>query len=386
MRAVNLIAHNEVTLLESGVELFPAMIAAIEDAQYDIYFETYIFADDDTGRAVEGALIKAAQRGVKVRVVTDWWGTGNQQCKRLRDAFVEGGVHFRAFNSWFRRGVARTHRKVTVVDRTVAFVGGININDDWFCDYDARKRLPAPRWDFAVQVVGPLVSTIHHEAQAQWARVGRLGLMKRINLFREMRKQPLPDSDKPVQAAFVVRDSLRNRHTIQRAYLQAIGRAKKSVLLVNPYFAPGHKFRKALAVAGQRGVEVQLLIGVGEIWLQDMVARSFYPKLLASGVKVYEYRKTQLHAKVAVVDDDWSTVGSSNCDGLSLFLNQEANIVVKDEAFAQTMREHILEGIGDAVPVLAEEFEHVSWIRRSGYEAAYFLYKMTMRIFAIGYA
>jgi len=386
MRSVNFVAHNDITLLESGVELFPAMIAAIEDARYDIYFETYIFADDDTGRAVQAALIAAAARGIKVRVVTDWFGTGNAQCKRLRAAFAGGGVHFRAFNSWFRRGVARTHRKVTVVDRTVAFVGGININDDWFCDYDATKRLPAPRWDFAVQVVGPLVSTIHHEAQAQWARVGRLGLMKRIGLFREMRKQPLPDGDKPVQAAFVVRDSLRNRHTIQRAYLHAIGRAKKSVLLVNPYFAPGHKFREALAVAGQRGVEVQLLIGVGEIWLQDMVARSFYPKLLASGVKVFEYRKTQLHAKVAVVDDDWSTVGSSNCDGLSLFLNQEANIVVKDEDFARSMREHILEGMADGVPVLAQEFDNVGWVRRAGYETAYFLYKMTMRIFAIGYA
>lgn len=386
MRAVNLIANNDITLLESGIALFPAMIAAIEDAQYDIYFETYIFADDATGRAIEAALINAAQRGVKVRVVTDWWGTGHKQCTRLGIDFAAAGVKFRAFNPWFRRGVARTHRKVTVVDRMVAFVGGININDDWFCDYDCTKRLPAPRWDFAVQVLGPLVATVHHEAQAQWARVGRLGLIKRFGLFREMRKQPLPDGDKPMQAAFVVRDSLRNRHTIQRAYLQAIGRAKKSVLLVNPYFAPGHKFRMALAMAGQRGVEVKLLIGVGEIWLQDMVARSFYPKLLASGVKVYEYRKTQLHAKVAVVDNDWSTVGSSNCDGLSLFLNQEANIVVKDEEFAKTMREHILKGIADGVPVCLQEFENVGWFRRAGYETAYFLYKMTMRIFAIGYA
>src|SRR3954471_13581141 len=113
MPSVNFIANNDITLLESGIELFPAMIAAIEDAQYDIYFETYIFADDDTGRAVESALIAAAARGVKVRVVTDWFGTGNKQCQRLRAAFAAGGVHFRAFNSWFRRGVARTHRKVT---------------------------------------------------------------------------------------------------------------------------------------------------------------------------------------------------------------------------------------------------------------------------------
>ena len=386
MRSVDLIAHNDITLLETGLELFPAMLAAIEGAQYEIYFETYIFADDATGREVEQALIEAGKRGVRVRVVTDWFGSGNKQCKRLGVAFAAAGVRFRAFNAWFKRGVARTHRKITVIDREVAFVGGININDDWFCDYDPGRRLPAPRWDFAVEVRGPLISSIHHEMQAQWARMGRLGLMKRIGLFREMRRQQLPGGDKPMLAAFIVRDNLRNRHTIQRAYLQAIGRAKKSILLVNPYFAPGHKFRKALAVAGQRGVEVRLLIGVGEFTLQDMVARSFYPKLLAAGVKVYEYRKTQLHAKVAVIDDDWSTVGSSNCDGLSLFLNQEANIVVKDVAFATVMRDHIQRGIADGAPICKEDFEHVGWIKRAGYGTAYFFYKMTMRIFAIGYS
>ena len=386
MRTVNLISHNDITLLETGLALFPAMLEAIANAQYEIYFETYIFADDATGKVIEAALIDAGLRGVRVRVVTDWWGTGHKQCTRLGIAFAAAGVRYRVFNKWFKRGVSRTHRKLTVVDREVAFVGGININDDWYCDYDCTRRLDAPRWDFAVQVEGPLVASIHHEMQAQWARVGRLGLIKRIGLFREMRKQPSDEGDKPMLAAFVVRDNLRNRHTIQRAYLQAIGRAKKSVLLVNPYFAPGHKFRKALAVAAERGVQVTLLIGVGEILLQDMVARSFYPKLLASGVKVYEYRKTQLHAKVAVVDDDWSTVGSSNCDGLSLFLNQEANVVVKDVAFATSMREHIVRGIGEGTAICPEEFENVGWTKRAGYGMAYFFYRLTMRIFAIGYA
>jgi cardiolipin synthase len=386
MRAVNLSANNDVTLLESGTAFFPALLGAIERAQYDIYFETYIFSGDAVGRAVEAALVQAGLRGVRVHVVTDWFGTGHRRSTELGLAFAAARVRFRAFNPWFKRGVARTHRKVVVVDREVGFVGGININDDWFCDYDASRRLSAPRWDFAVEVRGPLVAIIHHEMQAQWARVGRLGLLKRIGLFRELRRHAPAEGDKPMQAAFIVRDSLRNRHTIQRAYLQAIGRAKKSILLVNPYFAPGHKFRKALAVAGQRGVEVRLLIGVGEIWLQDMVARSFYPKLLAAGVKVYEYRKTQLHAKVAVIDEDWSTVGSSNCDGLSLFLNQEANIVVKDHGFAASMREHILRGLADGIPICTEDFEHVGWVRRAGYETAYFFYKLTMRIFAIGYA
>lgn len=387
MRSVTYLPNNDVKLLETGLALFPAMIAAIDAAQDEIYFETYIFADDETGRLVEQALINAGRRGVRVRVVTDWWGTGDKQCARLGMAFAEAGVRYRVFNRWFRRGVARTHRKITVVDREVAFVGGININDDWFCDYDCTRRLPAPRWDFAVQVKGPLVAPIVYEMQAQWARVGRLGLLKRIGLFREMRlEHHHAADDKPMQAGFVVRDSLRNRRTIQRAYLQAIGRAKKSVLLVNPYFAPGHKFRRALAMAAQRGVEVKLLIGVGEIVLQDMVARSFYPKLLASGVRVFEYRKTQLHAKVAVVDDDWSTVGSSNCDGLSLFLNQEANVVVRDAEFAATMRQHILAGIDDGVEICLPDFENVGWFKRTGYGTAYYFYRMVMRIFAIGYA
>jgi cardiolipin synthase len=386
MHSVNYVGKNDVTLLESGLALFPAMIAAIDAARHDIHFETYIFASDDVGVAVQAALMRAAARGVKVRVVTDWFGTGARQARALGVAFAEAGVRYRVFNPWFKRGVARTHRKIVVVDREIAFVGGINTNDDLLCDYAPHEPLPAPRWDFAVQVRGPLVAQIHREAQAQWARVGHLGIVKRVNLFREMRKRPRGTDEAPTLAAFVVRDNLRNRRTIQRAYLQALGRARTSVLLANPYFAPGRKFREALSHAARRGVDVRLLIGVGEFWLQDMVARSFYPKLLDCGVQVIEYRRTQLHAKVAVIDDDWSTVGSSNCDGLSLFLNQEANVVVKDATFARTMRAHIERGIADGVPIQCDHFAHVGRFKRMGYEAAYFLYRVTMRIFTIGYA
>jgi cardiolipin synthase len=386
MRSVHYQHNNDVKLLESGVELFPALLAEIDAAEHEIHFETYIFAADETARAVEAALIGAARRGVKVRIVIDWFGTGNAQCKRLSAAFTEAGAHCRIFNRWFRKGVTRTHRKITVVDRKVAFVGGINVNDDHFCDYDPELRLPAPRWDFAVRVTGPLVEDIHREAQAQWARVGHLGLLRRIDLFREMKRDGPIAGNGPMQAGFVVRDNLRNRRTIQRAYLQAIGRARHSILMANPYFAPGRKFREALGKAAERGVKVTLLIGVGEFKLQDMVAHSFYPKLLGCGVNVVEYRKTQLHAKVAVVDEDWATVGSSNCDGLSLFLNQEANVVVRDAAFARSMREHIEAGVADGTPIPCDHFKHVGRFKRAGYETAYFFYKLVMRLFAIGYA
>ncbi|MFS2005213.1 cardiolipin synthase ClsB [Duganella sp. CT11-25] len=384
MRTVNFVADNEVKLLHTGTDFFPALVGAINAAQYEVYFETYIFAGDDTGQAVLAALMDAARRGVQVRMITDWWGTGRRQIGSMHQLLLAAGVEHRIFNPWFKRGVTRTHRKICVVDRNVAFVGGININDDMFCDYDHSKSLSAPRWDFAVQVRGPLVASIQQEAVTQWRRLGKLGIIKRISLYNDMRKVNKIAAQNMVQAGFVVRDNLRNRRTIQRAYLQALGRARKSVLLANPYFAPGAKFRHALAAAAERGVEVVLLIGVGEIWLQDAVAHSFYPKLLAAGVKVVEYHKTQLHAKVAVIDDDWATVGSSNVDGLSLFLNQEANVVIKDAAFAQSLREHIEQAIADGVVIDYADFEHVGRFRRIGYEIAFVFYKILMRVFAVG--
>jgi cardiolipin synthase len=384
MRSVNFLADNEVKLLHTGTDYFPALIAAIDAAQYEVYFETYIFAGDDTGKSMLTALMDAAKRGVQVRMITDWWGTGRRQVNHMHELLVAAGVEHRVFNPWFKRGVTRTHRKICVVDREIAFVGGININDDMFCDYNHAIGLSAPRWDFAVQVRGPLVAAIQHEALTQWRRLGKMGLMKRIGLYRDMRKVNKIAAQNAVQAGFVVRDNLRNRRTIQRAYLQALGQARKSVLLANPYFAPGAKFRHALAAAAERGVNVVLLIGVGEIWLQDAVAHSFYPKLLAAGVKVVEYHKTQLHAKVAVIDDDWATVGSSNVDGLSLFLNQEANVVIKDAAFAQSLRKHIEEAIADGVEIHYADFEHVGRFRRIGYETAFFFYRMAMRVFAAG--
>lgn len=373
--------NNTVTLLHSGAAYFPALVAAIEASVGEIFFETYIFSLDDTGLAVQQALIRAAERGVRVRVITDWIGTGRVQSRLLHREFSAARVSHRIFNPWFRRGVTRSHRKICVVDRSLAFVGGLNVNDDLRCDYDQHYVLPAPRWDFAVQVAGPLVDIIHREAEAQWLRVGHMNLLSRIELYREMRTAPVVNSHKPAQAAFVVRDNLRNRRTIQRAYLQALGSARKTVLLANPYFAPGHKMRNALAIAAARGVQVTLLLGVGEFKMQDAVARSFYPKLLKSGVVLVEYRKTQLHAKVAVIDDIWATVGSSNVDGLSLFLNQEANVMVRDADFSMALRHEIESGIADGVVVKLEDFVNIPWYKRLWYGAAYMVYKSVMRIF-----
>jgi cardiolipin synthase A/B len=384
MRLVEFTARNKISLLHCGAEYFPALIAAFDAARFDIYLETYIFTLDRTGIEIRDALIRAARRGVTVNVITDWLGSGHRESALLNQQLTAGGVNHHVFNTFFRRGIARTHRKMSVVDRHVAFLGGLNINDDYISDDGFNEPLPAPRWDIGVKIAGPLVATIHRDMQAQWMLLGGLHLRYRWELFRERRVMGRAMGEGPTLAALVLRDNLRNRRTIQQAYLKALGGARKTALLANPYFAPGRKLRDGLATAAARGVEVTLLIGVGQFRLQDAVAHSFYPKLLKSGVKVVEYRKTQLHGKVAVVDDSWATVGSSNWDGLSLFVNHEANVVIKDHDFAQELREKIEQAVAEGVPVRMEDYVNIPWYERAWYGAAYLLYKGILRIITLG--
>jgi cardiolipin synthase len=384
MRSVNFTAHNKVTLLHSGAEYFPALIAALDAAKFEIYLETYIFASDQTGDEVKAALMRAAQRGVMVNVISDWLGTGHRQSVILNKELREARVNHRVFNPWFRRGVARMHRKICVVDRALAFLGGLNINHDLISDDGFEVPLPAPRWDFAVRIAGPLVADIHREAQAQWMLSGGLNLRFRLEQFLERRTSKPIYRDGLALAALVLRDNLRNRRTIQQAYLKALGGARKSALLANPYFAPGRKLRDGLASAAARGIDVTLLIGVGQFRVQDAVAQSFYPKLLKSGVKVVEYRKTQLHAKVAVIDDEWATVGSSNWDGLSLFVNQEANVVIKESEFARSLRKHIEQGVAEGVMIRLEDYSNIPWYKRAWHGTAYWFYRSVLWVITMG--
>ena len=384
MRRPNFVGGNDVRLLYCGAEFFSALLSAIAQAETSIYLETYIFAEDDTSGKVQSALMQAAARGVQVRVIIDWIGSGGKRSESLVNEFTQAGVACRCFNPWFKRGLARTHRKICVFDRRVALVGGLNIIDDHVSDDASRTVLEFPRWDFAVQITGELLANINLEVEAQWLRLGKLDLKSRLKLIRNLRKDLVIDTHQPMLAAFVVRDNLRNRVTIQRAYLQALGMARKKAILVTPYFAPGGKLRRALISAASRGVDVTLLIGVGQFHLQDAVTHSFYPKLLEQGVKIVEYRKTQLHAKVAVIDDDWATVGSSNFDGLSLFVNQESNVVIRDATFAGILTSRLEAGIADGVLVEAAAYADRPWYQRAWYGLAYILYRSLMRIATLG--
>ncbi len=356
MNAVHLQARHQVHLLQGAQELFEAMVQAIEHSKHEVRLETYIFAFDQQGQAVAEALAAAAWRGVQVYLVVDGIGTAPLPARWVV-RFNTAGVQWHRFSPLGWLGVffpvrwRRLHRKLCVIDGRVAFCGGINVVDDF---HDLRLgSLDAPRLDFAVQVHGPLVADARALMQRFWSRLDFAhGLETRqwskagSQLHAALQAQPAPmrvpapqDSLGQIPAALVLRDNLRNRSRIEQSYRQAIGQAHHEVLIANAYFMPGRKLRHALEHAAQRGVRVTLLLqGRYEYFMQFHGARAVYGSLLAAGVEIYEYQGGLLHAKVAVVDGVWATVGSSNLEPLSLLLAREANVVLRDPHFAQMLR------------------------------------------------
>jgi cardiolipin synthase len=359
MNAVHLRARHQLHLLQGAKELFQAMVHAIERSKHEVRLETYIFAFDAQGQAVAQALEQAALRGVDVYLVVDGIGTPPLP-PDWTARFDAAGVRWHRFSPLGWLGVffpvrwRRLHRKLCVVDGHVVFCGGINVMDDF---YDMRWGvLESARLDFAVQVHGPLVQDALALMRRFWTRLDfahgletRQWRKARRQLQSALRPQPAPmhapgpqDVQAKIPAALVLRDNLRNRSRIEQTYRQAIGQAHHEVLIANAYFMPGRKLRRALEHAAQRGVRVVLLLqGRYEYFMQFHGARAVYGSLLAAGVEIHEYQGGFLHAKVAVVDGVWATVGSSNLEPLSLLLAREANVVLRDVQFAQELRERL---------------------------------------------
>ena len=356
------VGGNRVELLQGGDELFPRMQTAIAAAQSEIWLATYIFHDDPAATALAEALKAAAARGVAVHVVVDGFGS-IATLPRVRALFAGSAVRLEVFRpldrwySWLQPGqLRRLHQKLCVCDEAVGFVGGINLIDD---RHDMNHGwTEMPRLDFAVQVQGPLAAAVHATARAMWARAhlwrgwrSEVRMLARsdapvddaLALVRQLRGaqragDEAPVSSAPVRAAFLVRDNLRQRRAIERSYVEAIRRARQRVDLAVPYFYPGRAFRRALRNAAQRGVQVRLLLqGKVDYRIAAMAARALYDEMRSHGVRIFEYTPAFLHAKVAVVDNDWATVGSSNIDPLSLLLNLEGNVVVRDPEFAAAL-------------------------------------------------
>ncbi|HTN49797.1 MAG TPA: cardiolipin synthase ClsB [Burkholderiaceae bacterium] len=358
---------NRLQLLEGGEQLFPRLIAAIETAQHSVRLETYIFAEDNVGLRVADALAAAAGRGVAVQVVVDAFGTGPWALE-LRARLEAAGAHLVVFRpaQWWRlerRLLRRLHRKLTLVDERVAFVGGINIIDDHH--YPDADPVPGPRFDFAVQCEGPVVAPIALAMRKLWRSLEPLRVASVARADLQPVEMPPPFTD-GVRAAFLLRDNLRNRRTIEDAYLEAIRAARFKVVLASAYFFPGRAFRRALVDCARRGVRVSLLVqGRVEYALQHYAQEALYSRLLDAGIEIHEYDSSYLHAKVALVDDAWATVGSSNIDPYSLLLAREANVVVLDARFAQALAAALQRAIErHSRPLRAADFAERSLLRR----------------------
>jgi cardiolipin synthase A/B len=366
-----LVSGNRLQLLESGGEYFPALIAAIDAAAHEVHLETYIFADDSTGRLVAAALGRAAQRGVAVRVLVDGFGA-REFATGLGTSLAADRVEVMTYRpeagqfSFRRHRLRRLHRKLAVVDGRVAFVGGINVIDD-FDDGESKSA----RFDYAVRIEGLLVSGIHGAVRHVWrlVRWAHLGRRPRAPAALE----PAPAVDGTAKAALLIRDNLRHRRDIENAYMQAIQGARDEILIANAYFLPGRRFRKALLEAARRGVKVRLLLqGRSDHLLLHYATLSLYDRMLSAGVRIFEYVPAELHAKVAVIDDDWATVGSSNIDPFSLLLSREANVVVRDAAFAGQLRTSLEVALDSAAQeIRSEDQRRRSWLVRLASSAAY---------------
>jgi cardiolipin synthase len=380
---------NEVTLLQSGVEFFPALVAAIDAAEREVRLETYIFSGDEAGVQVAGALARAAERGVDVRLMIDGFGT-RELPPAIAQRLVPAGVHIRVYApmprylTLDRERLRRLHRKQAAIDGRIAFVGGINVLDDlWDPNHGTLEH---PRLDYAVRLGGPVAASVNASMSRLWWQVsvaraplraaGELlprapaGAAEALGAAVALGEAAEAGEARArlragVRAMLVLRDNLANRRAIERAYLKALGSARRDVLIANAYFFPGRRFRRALLEAAGRGVRVRLLLqGRAEYVLPHLATQALYEPLLRAGVEIIEYHRSFLHAKVAVIDD-WSTVGSSNIDPFSLLLAREANVVVVDAGFAATLHGRLLASMAEGGrPVQHDELARRPWTLR----------------------
>ncbi|MEN5216718.1 cardiolipin synthase ClsB [Pseudomonas pudica] len=323
---------NSVQLLINGEQYYPRVFEAMAQAREEILLETFIIFDDKVGQQLQQVLIDAARRGVRVEVAVDGYGTAD-----LPEAFIaaltDAGVSFHAFDPQPRLVGMRTnlfrrlHRKIVVIDGERAFIGGINYSADHLGDFG-----PMAKQDYAVEVVGPVVAQVHASSKRLMSPV----------LQPPSAVRPLTEPAGTCTAVLVERDNKVRSTDIEAHYLQAFRSARRRIVVANAYFFPGYRLMRELRNASRRGVEVRLILqGQPDMRWVRALSRLLYNYLLRDGVAIHEYCQRPLHGKVALVDDEWATVGSSNLDPLSLSFNLEANLFIRDRDFNQQLNQHL---------------------------------------------
>lgn len=342
------VSGNQFQLLENGEEFFPRVFECIAAAKREVVVETFILFEDKVGEELHAALHQAARRGVQIDLTIDGYGSPDLSPEFI-STLTRAGVRVHVFDpgprlwGWRTNLFRRMHRKIVVVDGERAFVGGINYSADHLADFG-----PQAKQDYAVEIEGPLVADIHSFVRRALAAGQRnagasgeapAGLRERFSerarsVAGTWRRDDVPAPAGDAAALFVTRDNRKHTNDIERHYRAAIRTARQRVVIANAYFFPGYRLLREMRHAARRGVDVHLILqGEPDMAIVKTAASMLYHHLLDAGVRIYEYCDRPLHGKVAVIDDEWATVGSSNLDPLSLALNLEANVMIRDRTF-----------------------------------------------------
>jgi cardiolipin synthase len=339
---------NKAQLLEDGPATYASMLAAIAAARHHVHMETYIFDGDETGRRFADALMRKARSGVKVRLVFDAVGSMRTPREFFRE-MVDAGVEVYEFNpvgpaAVLTLGAAlnrRNHRKITIVDGRVAFLGGINISGVYSSGAGRAGRAPEARdkpederpWrDTHVRIEGPVVADFQRSFLKMWGQLNKAPPLADKALFPPLAKQG-PHAVRAVEGWVS-----EGANPLYVTLISAIESAETEVRITMAYFVPHEELLAALKAAVRRGVDVKLLLpGRTDHWLVFHAGRSYYEELLEAGVQIFERESRLLHSKTAIVDGVWSTVGSTNLDWRSLIHNDEINAVVLGTEFAMAL-------------------------------------------------
>lgn len=354
-----LIAGNKLTLLNDGPDTLRAMIAAIRTARDHVNLETYIFNEDAIGKEFADLLMQKQRDGVQVNIIYDSIGslsTPPEFFQKLRDS----GINLLEFSpvNPFKRALStrlnnRDHRKILVVDGRVAFTGGINISSDYSSKSlfrSSKSRDDDLGWrDTHIQVEGPAVASFQWLFMQTWVSQKTDNLATR-NYFPPLTRM----GDKVVR---VIGSEPGGNYEMYKAYVLAMQEAKVSIHVTNAYFVPDVQLVQALTDAAKRGVDVKMVFpGMSDVGLVMSAGRSYYSELLAAGVRVFELQASVLHAKTAVIDGYWSTVGSTNLDMRSFLHNREVNLITLDKAFGDVMESTFSEDLKNSIEIKPEEW------------------------------
>jgi cardiolipin synthase len=367
--AAPLVAGNRVTLLVDGPQTLTAIRNAIENARHHVHLETYIFADDEIGRALRDLLIRRRKEGIEVRVLYDAIGSVTTPAaffEPMRQAGVEV-LQFRPLNPartmpWKLNN--RDHRKIVVVDGRIAFTGGINISGAYASSSTSR---PGPKtgqdeaWrDTHVEIEGPAAAQFQTLFLKIWERAGG-----RLSDASAQYFPPLAPGGAELVATVASSGGDRRETTIYDTYTSAIGHTSRRLWMTQAYFAPDPALRKALIAAARRGVDVRVIVpSFSDSALIFHASRADYDELLAGGVRIYEQRYAMLHAKTMVIDSALSMVGSANFDIRSFLHNNEVNAVIVGSAFAGRMEALFERDLRDTRELQLESWRKRPWLDR----------------------